>query len=283
MKGKELGMSARDRSTPRTALLLALLAAGAPAADTAWGAPPGSGRPEGAAGETEERVQRRVVVRGVGEGPDDLEWKILELDGEGSGAYGLLAAERGFLGVALVEVTPELRAHFGAPQAAGVLVSRVEPDSPAARAGLQVGDLLTAIDGESVRTPSEVARRIGDRQEGDVAALEVWRGGKLTRVRATLEKRRRPQVEIGRLLRQRGEPGRPLEMWEIEALPPGAIAIDVEMLDGAVREMMERIRTPEWEERLLEMRQRREGLQGRIAELEKRLAELEKRLAELPK
>ncbi len=259
-------MCARDRSPLRTALVLA---AGALLALAAAGQE-----------REEERLQRRVIVRGTGAGPEDLEWKVLELEGDGPGAFALLEAERGYLGVALVEMTPELRRHFGAPEEAGVLVSRVEAESPAARAGVQVGDVLSAIDGESVRTPSQVARRIGDCREGEVALLELWRGGKMRQASATLEKRRRPQVEIGRLLRPGGELGR---LLEIEPLPPGAIAIDVDELDGAVREMMERIRTPEWEERLLEMRQRREGLQGRIAELEKRLAELEKRLAELPK
>ncbi len=225
----------------------------------------------------EERVEKRIIIRGSGDGPEDLEWKFIELDGEGR--FGLLDAERGYLGVGLVDITPELRTHFGAPAEAGVLVSKVEADSPAARAGLRVGDILGAIDGESVRTASAVSGRIGSRQEGDVAVLEIWRDGKMSQASATLEKRRRPQIEIGRLLRPVGEAGR---FEAIEPLPQGAIAIDVEKIDGAVREMVERMRTPEWEERLLEMRQRREGLQGRISELEKRLAELEKRLSELP-
>ena len=45
----------------------------------------------------------------------------------------------GYLGVELVDLTPELREHFGAPRDVGVMVGRVEPGSPAARAGLEVG------------------------------------------------------------------------------------------------------------------------------------------------
>src|SRR5262245_15606747 len=46
----------------------------------------------------------------------------------------------GFLGVQLIGITPELRQHYGVPKDAGVLVGAVEADSPAAKAGIQVGD-----------------------------------------------------------------------------------------------------------------------------------------------
>ena len=55
-----------------------------------------------------------------------------------------------YLGVELVNLNEPLRAHFGVPEGSGVLVSNVVENSPAARAGLQVGDILTRFDGEDV-------------------------------------------------------------------------------------------------------------------------------------
>ena len=57
----------------------------------------------------------------------------------------------GYIGVRPVEMTPDLRIHFGAPKEAGVFVGKVEKDSPAAKAGLQVADIVTTADGEKNR------------------------------------------------------------------------------------------------------------------------------------
>ncbi len=66
----------------------------------------------------------------------------------------------GYLGVRSIEMTPELRQHFGAPKDAGVLVGTVEPESPAAKAGIQVGDILTAVDGEGVGSTRALSRSV---------------------------------------------------------------------------------------------------------------------------
>src|SRR5678816_1283640 len=52
---------------------------------------------------------------------------------------------RGRLGVFAENMTEELRGYFGAPKDSGVLVSRVAPDSPSAKAGLKVGDVITQV------------------------------------------------------------------------------------------------------------------------------------------
>src|ERR1700674_1056075 len=63
---------------------------------------------------------------------------------EGTGTL----AKRGYLGVELSELTPELRAHFGAPESAGVMVARVAAGSPAEKGGLNVGDIITSLYGQ---------------------------------------------------------------------------------------------------------------------------------------
>jgi predicted metalloprotease with PDZ domain len=92
---------------------------------------------------------------------------------------------RGYLGVELTELTPELRTHFGAPSDAGVMVARVVPDSPADRAGLKVGDILTALDGKPVASSWDVRARVRPMEEGAMLPLEVRRDGTARAARST--------------------------------------------------------------------------------------------------
>jgi len=94
-----------------------------------------------------------------------------------------------WLGVQLAPLTPELRIHFGVPSEAGVMISKVMDESPAFRAGLQVGDIITALDGEPVASSGSLARSIGGREDGETVILEVWRNGGLEQVSAVVEDR----------------------------------------------------------------------------------------------
>ncbi len=100
-----------------------------------------------------------------------------------------------FLGVELSDLTPELRTHFGVPEDTGVMVGRLVDDSPAFRAGIEVGDIVTAVDGEPVASASALARAIRGREDGATAVLEVWRDGRMQKISATLEERKR-RVEM---------------------------------------------------------------------------------------
>jgi membrane-associated protease RseP (regulator of RpoE activity) len=60
------------------------------------------------------------------------------------------------LGLMVMGLTPELRAHFGAPRDAGLLVARVQPNGPAARAGVRVGDVITKIDNERIQDAADI-------------------------------------------------------------------------------------------------------------------------------
>lgn len=93
------------------------------------------------------------------------------------------------LGISLVDITPELRTHFGAPKDAGVLVGGVEKDSPASRAGIEVGDVVTSVDGEKFESSWELGREIRGKTAGDSVALEVVRKGASRKLTAKVEAR----------------------------------------------------------------------------------------------
>jgi membrane-associated protease RseP (regulator of RpoE activity) len=106
---------------------------------------------------------------------------------------------RGFIGVTLLEITPELRVHFGAQKDAGVLVSDVRSDSPAAKAGLEVGDVITAVDGKRIRWSGDVSREIRSRKAGDTVPLDLVRGGASRKLTVTVEERqdREGSIDLG--------------------------------------------------------------------------------------
>jgi len=64
---------------------------------------------------------------------------------------------QGRLGLMLEGLTPQLRAYFGAPNNAGLLVAQVASDSPASRAGIQVGDVITQVGDQRVESADDIA------------------------------------------------------------------------------------------------------------------------------
>jgi len=79
-----------------------------------------------------------------------------------------------FLGV---YIEPELREHFGADENAGLLVAKVYGGSPAESAGLETGDVIVAVDGESIDSPSDIGRALKGKA-GEVFDVEVVRDGR---------------------------------------------------------------------------------------------------------
>ncbi len=134
--------------------------------------------------------------------------RVLFLNGDGDGPSFIslhrFMAQRGYLGVGLTDLTPELRVHLGVDGDYGVLVNRVEEDSPAAEAGLQVGDIITLVDGEEISGSNELALAVRRKEEGDPIDLEVWRDGRPTTLTATAAQRQKVQIDLSGLEGLRG-------------------------------------------------------------------------------
>jgi len=85
--------------------------------------------------------------------------------------------QRGRLGVAIQEVNQSLADSFGLKKPAGALVSSVEKDSPAAKAGLEPGDVILGINGKSIASSGELPAVVAGMAAGESAKLQVWRAG----------------------------------------------------------------------------------------------------------
>jgi hypothetical protein len=66
------------------------------------------------------------------------------------------SSRKPLLGVQLVDATPELREHLGGDEDTGILISKILEDTPAEHAGIEVGDLIVAIDGETIEDAGDV-------------------------------------------------------------------------------------------------------------------------------
>jgi serine protease Do len=93
---------------------------------------------------------------------------------------------RGWIGVQIQPVTPDIADGLGLKKAAGALVSEPQPNSPAAKAGIESGDVITAVDGNSVADARELARRIGTMAPGTSVKVSLVRQGQEKTVTLTL-------------------------------------------------------------------------------------------------
>ena len=85
---------------------------------------------------------------------------------------------RGWLGVGIQPLTAELAGKFGVKEGEGVLVNEVFDGDPASKAGIQPGDVILKVDGQTVDTPNSLARVIASLVPGKKANLEILRDGK---------------------------------------------------------------------------------------------------------
>jgi serine protease Do len=90
------------------------------------------------------------------------------------------------LGVAIQEVNQSLADSFKLDRPEGALVASVDPGGPAAKAGLQVGDVIRKVDGQPIVSSGDLPALIGQSRPGDKVALEVWRHGKREEISAKL-------------------------------------------------------------------------------------------------
>ncbi|MBX6367621.1 MAG: Do family serine endopeptidase [Rhodospirillales bacterium] len=111
--------------------------------------------------------------------------------------------KRGRVGIAIQELTPDLANALGTQRTEGAVVASVEPRSPAARAGLEPGDVVVAVDGVPIRSMAQLRNKIGLTRLGETIHLTIERKGQTKTVATKVEEAREARRENARTPRPR--------------------------------------------------------------------------------
>ena len=132
-----------------------------------------------------EREIERGMERGLRDLPDRIEpFFNFRFDG------GMpVPGARGRLGVQVEGLSDQLATYFGVKEG-GVLVAGVTAESPAAKAGVKAGDVITKVNGSAVKDPGDLVQALGDVKDDGVVSLDLVRDRKATSLTATIEPRR---------------------------------------------------------------------------------------------
>ncbi|RBO98737.1 Do family serine endopeptidase [Pseudochrobactrum asaccharolyticum] len=88
------------------------------------------------------------------------------------------SVERGWIGVQIQPVTKEIADSLGLAEDKGAIVAEPQADGPAAKAGIVAGDVITAVNDETVKDPRDLAKKVAAINPGEKASLTIWRKGK---------------------------------------------------------------------------------------------------------
>jgi serine protease Do len=118
-------------------------------------------------------------------GPDGFRHSVLPTFSVANAAEGA-ASSRGWIGVQIQPVTSAIAEGLGMMDSKGALVAEPMADSPAAKAGILSGDVITALNGNPVKDARDLATQIGGMAPGAAANLTVWREGAEKSISVTL-------------------------------------------------------------------------------------------------
>jgi len=133
---------------------------------------------------------------------------------------------RGYIGVEPKDVDPDLQRSLRLRQSTGALVQEFTPDSPGARAGLRLYDVITAVDGRPVTASDELIGIIASRRPGTTATLQIVRDGRNMNVPVKLAERP---------LRLRPAAAQEYERPQPSSRPQSALGLSVSDLDDKLR------------------------------------------------
>jgi len=140
-----------------------------------------------------QKVQRTQTIIVDTDGPnvqrllDDTTGGATIADGQGE-VHVLVGGNTGWLGVGVAEVNTDKVKELKLPAERGVLLGKVVPESPAAKAGLKENDVVTEVNGQRVEGTEQFRRMIREIPSGRTAQLTIWRDGRAQPVNVTVGK-----------------------------------------------------------------------------------------------
>jgi serine protease Do len=117
-------------------------------------------------------------------GPEGFRYSVLPTLSTAEAAEGV--ASRGWMGVQIQPVTSAIADSLGMKESKGALVAEPMADSPAAKAGIRSGDVITALNGNAVKDARDLATQIGGMAPGAAVSVTIWREGAETSISLTL-------------------------------------------------------------------------------------------------
>lgn len=187
-------------------------------------------------------------------------------------------SQRGFLGVELTPLTDELLRHFGVT-GDGVMISKIEADSPAQRSGLKVGDIISRFDGHVIDSTLGLGRAVRD-LPGRAASAEVWRDGKMQKVSVTVGKREMCSLDLGALMDGLDFHFEGID-FDAEAFGRMAEKLGAQSAEMGLRvaeEVTRAMSEVDWEQQMQTIEELTEIDEERMEALQQRLQELEQRM-----
>jgi len=118
----------------------------------------------------------------------DNEFANMIVEGGDDDVQVVVGSGHGWLGASVSEVTPDKVKEFKLPAERGVVLGKIVPDSPAAKAGLKENDVVTELNGQRVEGTEQFRRMIREIPAGRTAQLTVWRDGRSQTLSVTIGK-----------------------------------------------------------------------------------------------
>jgi serine protease Do len=128
-------------------------------------------------------------------GPDGFRHSVLPTFSVANAAEGA-ASSRGWIGVQIQPVTSAIAESLGMKESKGALVAEPMTDSPAAKAGIRSGDVITALNGNPVKDARDLAMQIGGMAPGAAANVTIWREGAEKSISLTLGEMPRERAAV---------------------------------------------------------------------------------------
>ncbi len=94
---------------------------------------------------------------------------------------------RGWLGVSIQALSPDMRRHFGLKEEKGVLINQVYENSPAEKAGLREEDIILQYNGKDITDPTQLRNLVASTPPGKVVELKIFRDGRIISLKVTIE------------------------------------------------------------------------------------------------